>query len=132
MTIELTLRPPKSDEYEAWHRLWDGYNAFYKRTGPLTVSEEMTRLTWDRFFDGYEPIHAIAVITCSQRTAKAIHSQAIANSYIRHTPKKSCHNRIAAGHPSDHEIASLHRIMRETSPLGKTFLTAPFARGPAP
>lgn len=59
MTIDLTLRTPKPDEYEAWHRLWDGYNAFYERTGPAAVPEEITRLTWDRFFDAYEPMHVI-------------------------------------------------------------------------
>ncbi len=55
MTLDLTLRTPKPDEYEAWHRLWDGYNTFYERTIP----EEITRLTWDRFFDAYEPMHVI-------------------------------------------------------------------------
>lgn len=59
MTTDLTVRPPKVDEFDAWRRLWQGYNAFYKRTGPTAVPDEITRLTWDRFFDAYEPMHCL-------------------------------------------------------------------------
>ena len=34
--------------------LWEGYNTFYERTLPAAV----TQMTWSRFFDGYEPVHA--------------------------------------------------------------------------
>jgi len=59
MTNDLTVRPPKGGDFDAWRRLWAGYNAFYKRTGPTAVSDEITRLTWDRFFDAYEPVHCL-------------------------------------------------------------------------
>lgn len=59
MTTDLTVRPPRSDEFDAWRRLWEGYNTFYKRTGPAAVPDEITRLTWDRFFDAYEPMHCL-------------------------------------------------------------------------
>mgnify|MGYP002879255685 FL=1 len=72
MTIDLTLRTPKPDEYDAWHRLWDGYNAFYERTGPTAVPEEITRLTWDRFFDAYEPMHVI-VAEADSRLVGLVH-----------------------------------------------------------
>jgi GNAT superfamily N-acetyltransferase len=35
--------------------LWEGYNTFYERTVP----PEITRVTWSRFFDDYEPVHAL-------------------------------------------------------------------------
>lgn len=52
------IRPIRRADYEAWRPLWDGYNAFYGRSGPTALPEEITRTTWDRFFDPAEPIHA--------------------------------------------------------------------------
>jgi GNAT superfamily N-acetyltransferase len=39
--------------------LWDGYNAFYGREGPTSLPQEITHSTWTRFFDVYEPVHAL-------------------------------------------------------------------------
>nr|WP_210427775.1 GNAT family N-acetyltransferase [Dyella sp. SG609] len=39
--------------------MWDGYNAFYGRSGPTALPEEITRTTWERFFDEGEPVHAL-------------------------------------------------------------------------
>lgn len=39
--------------------LWDGYNAFYGRSGPTGLAPEITAMTWARFFDAYEPVHAL-------------------------------------------------------------------------
>jgi len=52
------VRPVTPADFDQWLPLWKGYNAFYKRTGPTAVSDEVTRTTWSRFFDGYEPMHA--------------------------------------------------------------------------
>jgi GNAT superfamily N-acetyltransferase len=46
-------------DYEQWLPLWDGYNAFYERSGPTALDPEITRMTWARFFDAYEPVHAL-------------------------------------------------------------------------
>jgi len=54
----LTIRPIQRSDYDHWRPLWDGYNAFYGRAGPTALSEEITRATWDRFFDSSEPVHA--------------------------------------------------------------------------
>ncbi|HUA81049.1 MAG TPA: GNAT family N-acetyltransferase [Dyella sp.] len=43
----------------AWLPLWDGYNAFYGRKGPTALPSEITQTTWLRFFDAYEPVHAL-------------------------------------------------------------------------
>jgi GNAT superfamily N-acetyltransferase len=59
MLTEAIIRPVRRADYEQWLRLWDGYNAFYKRVGPTAVPVEVTRATWERFFDGYEPVHAL-------------------------------------------------------------------------
>lgn len=55
----ITVRPVTRADYDRWLPLWEGYNAFYKRVGPAAVPIEVTNLTWQRFFDGYEPMHAL-------------------------------------------------------------------------
>ena len=51
----ITVRPVTRDDFLQWKPLWDGYNAFYERTIP----EEVTQMTWSRFFDVCEPVHAM-------------------------------------------------------------------------
>jgi GNAT superfamily N-acetyltransferase len=47
------------EDFPAWKLLWDGYNAFYGRSGPTALPEEITQMTWSRLFDAYEPVHAL-------------------------------------------------------------------------
>jgi GNAT superfamily N-acetyltransferase len=46
-------------DFDRWLPLWKGYNAFYGRIGPTALPEDVTRMTWTRFFDAYEPMHAL-------------------------------------------------------------------------
>ena len=48
------IRAAHGDDFDQWGSLWKGYNEFYKRQ----VADEVTRTTWGRFFDAYEPVHA--------------------------------------------------------------------------
>ena len=59
MSGELTIRFVTRQDYAQWLPLWDGYNAFYERSGPTALDPEITRMTWARFFDAYEPVHAL-------------------------------------------------------------------------
>jgi GNAT superfamily N-acetyltransferase len=59
MSGNLTVRPVARQDFEQWLPLWDGYNAFYGRSGPTALDPEITRMTWQRFFDAYEPVHAL-------------------------------------------------------------------------
>ncbi|MBV7486880.1 GNAT family N-acetyltransferase [Bordetella sp. BOR01] len=59
MPADVQIRPVRPDDFVAWQPLWDGYNAFYGRVGATALPEEITRTTWTRFFDGYEPMHAL-------------------------------------------------------------------------
>lgn len=52
------IRPVRRDDFARWLPLWDGYNAFYGRHGETALPREITRLTWERFFDPAEPVHA--------------------------------------------------------------------------
>jgi GNAT superfamily N-acetyltransferase len=55
----ITVRDIAPDDYDGWKPLWDGYNAFYGRSGPTALAPEITRCTWQRFFDPAEPVHAL-------------------------------------------------------------------------
>ena len=55
----LLLRPVAATDYTRWLPLWEGYNAFYGRSGPTALPAEITRTTWQRFFDSGEPVHAL-------------------------------------------------------------------------
>ncbi len=59
MTVHPVIRSAQRSDFDSWLRLWDGYNAFYGRSGPTALPEEITRTTWNRFFDAYEPVHAL-------------------------------------------------------------------------
>lgn len=47
------------EDFEQWLPLWQGYNKFYGRSGATALPDEVTKTTWSRFFDAYEPVHAI-------------------------------------------------------------------------
>lgn len=68
MPDELEIRSAAPSDFPQWEPLWQGYNTFYKRTLP----PEITRMTWSRFFDEYEPIHAI-VAERSNRLLGLVH-----------------------------------------------------------
>jgi GNAT superfamily N-acetyltransferase len=55
----LSTRPVTPQDYDRWLPLWQGYNAFYGRSGASALSPEITAMTWSRFFDAYEPMHAL-------------------------------------------------------------------------
>ncbi|MCP3419736.1 GNAT family N-acetyltransferase [Bradyrhizobium brasilense] len=59
MADDVTIRFVTRDDYAQWLPLWDGYNAFYERSGPTALAPEITATTWERFFDAYEPVHAL-------------------------------------------------------------------------
>ncbi|HET6906998.1 MAG TPA: GNAT family N-acetyltransferase [Rhodanobacteraceae bacterium] len=59
MNSEILVRSITESDYVQWRPLWDGYNAFYGRSGATALPEEITRTTWARFFDDDEPVHAL-------------------------------------------------------------------------
>ena len=59
MTETLNIRPVHRSDFAAWSILWDGYNAFYGRSGATALPADITQMTWSRFFDAYEPMHAL-------------------------------------------------------------------------
>lgn len=49
----MIIRPARMPDLPLWLPLWQGYNRFYQRE----VADDITALTWSRFFDAYEPMH---------------------------------------------------------------------------
>jgi GNAT superfamily N-acetyltransferase len=59
LTPDLLIRPLQPSDFVQWKTLWDGYNAFYGRKDATALPEAITQSTWSRFFDSYEPVHAL-------------------------------------------------------------------------
>jgi GNAT superfamily N-acetyltransferase len=59
MSASPVIRPVDRADFDQWLPLWDGYNKFYGRVGPTALPAEVTQTTWARFFDAYEPVHAL-------------------------------------------------------------------------
>jgi GNAT superfamily N-acetyltransferase len=53
------IRSVTPADLSQWAPLWEGYNRFYERVIPA----EVTAMTWARFFDAYEPVHALVAET---------------------------------------------------------------------
>jgi GNAT superfamily N-acetyltransferase len=56
---QVIVRVVAREDWNQWLPLWDGYNAFYGREGQTALPLEITQVTWSRFFDAYEPVHAL-------------------------------------------------------------------------
>lgn len=59
MPDSISIRTLMRTDFDEWLPLWDGYNAFYGRSGPTALPRDITHMTWSRFFDAYEPMHAL-------------------------------------------------------------------------
>jgi GNAT superfamily N-acetyltransferase len=57
--VTVVVRNVARADHDAWLSLWDGYNAFYGRADATALPAEVTAMTWSRFFDAYEPVHAL-------------------------------------------------------------------------
>jgi GNAT superfamily N-acetyltransferase len=56
---QIMVRALAREDFEQWNILWEGYNTFYGRSGATALPLEITMMTWSRFFDAYEPVHAL-------------------------------------------------------------------------
>jgi GNAT superfamily N-acetyltransferase len=59
VTTLLTIKPVADQDYARWKSLWDGYNAFYGRSGSTALPDVVTRTPWKRFLDSNEPMYAL-------------------------------------------------------------------------
>lgn len=59
MTDSYVIRAVDAQDFSAWKPLWDGYNAFYGRSGDTALAQDITLETWSRFHAADEPMHAL-------------------------------------------------------------------------
>jgi len=64
----MIIRPLRVEDREQWQPLWNGYNLFYQRTLP----DEITEVSWERFFDPEEDMFA-AVAELDGRVVGLVH-----------------------------------------------------------
>jgi GNAT superfamily N-acetyltransferase len=57
--IGVPVRPVAVADYADWRPLWEGYNAFYGRSGPTALDERITSQTWRRFFEPGSNVRAL-------------------------------------------------------------------------
>jgi GNAT superfamily N-acetyltransferase len=69
----IQVRPLQPTDRAAWQPLWDGYNAFYGRAGETALPAPITEMTWARFFDAYEPLHALVAADENGRLLGLVH-----------------------------------------------------------
>lgn len=72
MSDTIHVRPVLASDFPAWSELWDGYNAFYGRAGSTALAAHITPMTWSRFFDAYEPMHAL-IAECNGSLLGLVH-----------------------------------------------------------
>ena len=53
------VRDVVATDFPGWKVLWDGYNAFYGRSGPTALAPAVTESTWRRRLDPNEPVHGL-------------------------------------------------------------------------
>ena len=58
---------------------WEGYNRFYKRFDATALPEEITRMTWSRFFDENDPYDALVAEDITAGSKGRLISLAIQN-----------------------------------------------------
>ena len=56
---ETAVRGIGKHDYDQWLSLFAGYNAFYGREGATALPTEVIEMTWQRFFEPAEPVHAL-------------------------------------------------------------------------
>ncbi len=62
MSPNFQVRLTQRNDFNHWRPLWDGYNAFYGRTGETALAESITLTTWERFFNPIEPVFALVAV----------------------------------------------------------------------
>jgi GNAT superfamily N-acetyltransferase len=58
----VVIRSARPEDYAQWKVLWDGYQAFYGRSGPTALAPHITETTWARLHDVSEPVHGLVAV----------------------------------------------------------------------
>jgi GNAT superfamily N-acetyltransferase len=67
--MHVTVRPLAPADRAQWEPLWKGYQAFYQ----VVIPPETTDMTWARFHDPAEPMHALGAFD-GERLVGIVHT----------------------------------------------------------
>jgi GNAT superfamily N-acetyltransferase len=56
---DITIRDIARADHDQWLPLWEGYNAFYGRSGATALPGIVSDTLWERLFEPAEPVHCI-------------------------------------------------------------------------
>jgi GNAT superfamily N-acetyltransferase len=65
-----TVRPLNASDRGEWEPLWSAYQQFYE----VVIPAETTELTWGRFHDPAEPMHALGAFDEDGRLVGIVHA----------------------------------------------------------
>jgi GNAT superfamily N-acetyltransferase len=68
--MPINIRPLEPADRAAWTPLWEAYLRFYETVLPGEIYE----LTWNRFLDDAEPMHALGAFDESDRLVGIVHA----------------------------------------------------------
>ncbi len=65
----MNIRPVTKNDFNEWLQLWKGYQVFYK----ATISDEITKTTFDRFQDAQEPVYCLVIENEEKKLIGLVH-----------------------------------------------------------
>ena len=65
----MNIRPVTKNDFNEWLQLWKGYQVFYK----ATISDEITKTTFDRFQDAQEPVYCLVIENEEKQLSGLVH-----------------------------------------------------------
>ncbi|MGQ2386169.1 GNAT family N-acetyltransferase [Acinetobacter ursingii] len=65
----MNIRPVTKNDFNEWLQLWKGYQVFYK----ATISDEITKTTFDRFQDAQEPVYCLVIENEEKQLVGLVH-----------------------------------------------------------
>jgi GNAT superfamily N-acetyltransferase len=79
-----TIRPLQPSDRAAWEPLWAGYQTFYD----VAIPQETTDLTWGRFHNPAEDMHALGAFDDHGRLVGIVHAIFHRSTWL---PKSTCY-----------------------------------------
>jgi GNAT superfamily N-acetyltransferase len=78
------IRPLQPSDRAAWEPLWAGYQTFYE----VVIPKETTELSWGRFHDATEDMHALGAFDDSDHLVGIVHAIFHRSTWL---PKSTCY-----------------------------------------
>src|SRR3981189_637821 len=110
MSSELSVRLVTRQDYDRWLPLWDGYNAFYGRSGATALAPEITRMTWARFFDRYQPNRGLGADSGGRLLGPTHHRSGLLSAGSVHGRDRARQRGRHCGYRRSRDAVQAHRL----------------------